>query len=68
MATIYKKVGDNIRKLRKRAGLSQEDVSSKAKIDLTTVNEIEGGLRNPSLKTLHKISNALKADLKELFN
>ncbi len=68
MATIYKKVGNNIRKLRKRAGLSQEDVSSKAKIDLTTVNEIEGGLRNPSLKTLHKISNALKADLKELFN
>jgi transcriptional regulator with XRE-family HTH domain len=58
MATNYKKVGDNIRKLRKRAGLSQEDVSSKAKIDLTTVNEIEGGLRNPSLKTLRKISNA----------
>lgn len=68
MATIYQKVGDNIRKLRKRAGLSQEDISTKAKLDLTTVSEIESGLRNPSLKTLHKISNALKADLKELFN
>lgn len=68
MASIYEKLGDKIRKLRNRAGLSQEELAEKAKIDLTSVSEIESGLRNPSLKTIHKISLALKVSLQELFS
>lgn len=68
MATIYEKVGENIRRLRKRGGLSQEELATRAKLDLTSVSEIESGTRNPSLKTLYKISLALKIPLKELFN
>lgn len=68
MATIYEKIGENIRKLRKRAGFSQEQLATGAKLDLTSVSEIENGTRNPSLKTLYKISLALKVPLKELFN
>lgn len=67
MATIYEKVGENIRRLRKKAGLSQEQLAASAKLDLTSVSEIESGTRNPSLKTLYKISLALKVPLKELF-
>lgn len=66
MATIYKKLGERIRKLRKRAGLSQEELAVKAKLDLTSVSEIESGLRNPSVKTIHKIALVLKIPISNL--
>lgn len=68
MATIYEKVGENVKKLRRKSGLSQEELSIMAKLDLTSISEIESGLRNPSLKTLYKISLALKGDIKDLFD
>ena len=68
MATIYEKVGGNIKSLRKKAKLNQLELAVEAETDLTTVSEIESGLRNPSLKTLHKISLALKRNIKELFD
>ncbi|HWY78758.1 MAG TPA: helix-turn-helix transcriptional regulator [Candidatus Sulfotelmatobacter sp.] len=68
MASIYEKLGNRIKSLRKKADLSQEELAEKAKIDLTSVSEIESGLRNPSLKTIHKIALALKVSLQELFS
>lgn len=68
MATIYDKLGLNIKKLRNKRGLTQEQIAEKAKLDLTSVSEIESGLRNPSVKTLYKISLALKVSLQELFD
>jgi transcriptional regulator with XRE-family HTH domain len=67
MATIYEKLGSRIRQLRKQQHLSQEDLAVKAKLDLTSISEIESGLRNPSLKTLSKIAHALHVSLAELF-
>lgn len=67
MATINKRLGNRIKKLRVKAKLSQEKLASMAKIDLTSVNEIESGNRNPSVKTLYKISLALEVELKSLF-
>lgn len=67
MAAIYQKLGENIRKLRTKAKLSQEGLALKAKLDLTSVSEIESGYRNPSVKTLHKIASALDIPLFELF-
>lgn len=66
MATITQKIGEKIKKLRKKSGLTQEQLAEKAKLDLTTVNEIEAGGRNPSLKTLRKISLALKTKISEI--
>lgn len=68
MATIYEKVGEKIKKLRKKNGLSQEQLATMAKLDLTSISEIESGLRNPSLKTLYKISLALKGNIKDLID
>ena len=68
MATIYEKVGGNIKRLRKKANLNQLELAVEAKTDLTTLSEIESGLRNPSLKTLHKISHKLKGNIKELID
>jgi len=67
MTTITEKVGKKIRELRKHQHLSQEELATKAKLDMTSVSEIESGLRNPSLKTLNKIALALRVPLTELF-
>lgn len=68
MATIYEKVGERIKRLRKNANISQEQLATESKLDLTSISEIESGLRNPSLKTLYKISLALKCNVKDLFD
>jgi transcriptional regulator with XRE-family HTH domain len=34
MASIYEKLGNRIKQLRKKAGLSQEELAEKAKLDL----------------------------------
>jgi transcriptional regulator with XRE-family HTH domain len=67
MTTVYQKLGHTIRALRKSRQLSQEDLAIKAHMDLTSISELESGLRNPSIKTLQKISHALGVPLADLF-
>jgi len=43
MATIYKKLGNNIRKIRKKKGLTQEELAERARIDPKSIIEIEEG-------------------------
>ncbi len=59
MVAIQKKLGEAIRNLRKDNSITQEQLAIKTKMDLTSINEIENGRRNPSLKTITKIANAL---------
>jgi transcriptional regulator with XRE-family HTH domain len=66
MATIYEKLGENVEGFRKKAGLSQEELATKAQLDLTSVSEIESGLRNPSLKTIYKLAKALNVNSGQL--
>jgi len=66
MATIYKKVGENIRKIRKQKGLTQEELAGLARIDPKSVIQIEGGKRNPTLKTIRKIALALRVEPSKL--
>lgn len=62
MGTIYKRVGSNIRKFRKRNGISQERLALKAGVDPKSVVKIEAGERNPTLKTIKKIASVLGVD------
>lgn len=66
MATIYQKVGENIRNIRKQKGLTQEDLAGLARIDPKSIIQIENGKRNPTLKTLRRIALALKKNPSEL--
>lgn len=66
MATIYKKIGEKIRKTRKKQGLTQEKLAELARIDPKSIIEIEGGKRNPTLKTIRKIASSLKIKPSEL--
>lgn len=68
MASVFEKVGKNIEKIRKNRTMTQQDLAEKARIDLTTISELESGIRNPSLKTLSNIASALGISLKTMFD
>lgn len=66
MGTIYGKLGDNIKKARRKIGMSQEELAEKAKIDPKSIVQIEAGKRNPTLKTIKKIASSLSVKLTEI--
>jgi len=68
MATINTRFGERVRKLREKRGMKQSQLAIKAKLDLTTINEVENGNRDPMLKTIWKIANALDVSISELTN
>jgi len=57
----------NIKKLRKKYHLSQEQLAKKADITYSTLIKIESGNnKNPTLETLQKLAKVLKVSLDEL--
>lgn len=60
-------VARNIRRLRVKAGLSQEILAVDAKIDRSYVSRLERGIENPTVALLEKIAVAVDADIGELF-
>ena len=64
---LQTRVIQNIRALRKKAGLSQERLADKADISRQMMNDIEGRRRWLTKKTLVKLANALEVDVHELF-
>jgi len=57
----------NIKKFRKKKGLSQDKLAKLADVTHTTLVKIESGVNdNPTIKTLIKIANALDIKLDDL--
>lgn len=61
-------VGKNVRRLRQKADLTQEQLAFEAQIDLTYVGGIERGKRNPSLLVMTRIARALSVDPRALLD
>lgn len=59
--------GKNLRAARKRRGYSQESFAHAVDLDRTYIGGIERGERNPGLKTIVRIADALEMDVHELF-
>lgn len=59
--------GSRVRYLRLKCGFSQESLADKCGLDRTYIGGIERGERNPSLKNILKISQALSVDIDSLF-
>jgi len=64
---IYRRLGREIIRIRKEKNLSQENLAFKACVDRSCLALIEESKINPTLKTLLKISHALKIKLSDLF-
>jgi transcriptional regulator with XRE-family HTH domain len=65
--TVPKALGRRIRELRKQNGLSQEGLADEAAMHRTYMWGIERGRRNPSLRHLTRIADALGVSLSALF-
>lgn len=57
-----------IKKLRKIKKLSQQDLGNKLGVSGAYIQQIENNKKNPSIKTLNNIANALEVELDILFN
>ncbi|RZJ99669.1 MAG: XRE family transcriptional regulator [Flavobacterium sp.] len=64
---IVKKFGLLIRRLRKEAGLSQEEFAYRAKYHRTYQTFIESGAKTPSIETARKQAEVLNLRLSQLF-
>jgi putative transcriptional regulator len=56
-----------IKELRARHDLTQEELARKVGVRRETINFIESGDYNPSLKLAHQIAKALGSSIDELF-
>ena len=65
--SLTHKLGDKIRTLRKRAGLTQEQLAEDAEISPNFIGYIERGQRAVSIKTLERIAKALNVTPRNLF-
>jgi transcriptional regulator with XRE-family HTH domain len=59
--------GKNVRSLREKKGMTQEDLAHNAGISFTTVNNLENGHLNPTLATIYAIAETLKVTVGQLF-
>lgn len=58
---------NNIRELRKRYGLRQEDIATTLGVTRQTVNAIENKKYNPTLELAMKLAKLLNTTVEELF-
>lgn len=65
---ILKIFGENVRKIRREKGLSQEELAFKANLHRTYIGMIERAEKNITLINIEKIANALEVNIKELIN
>ena len=68
MEQIYSQLGRNVRKRRKALGLTQEQLGGKIGKDPREIREIEAGRRNVTIKTLHKLCQALQVTADQLLS
>lgn len=57
----------NLKRLRKKARLSQEELALRCGLDRTYISGCERGIRNPSIVSVEKIAEALNVPAKEFF-
>jgi len=65
--TSGKTISENIKRLRNKFGLTQDDLAKKADIKYTTPIKVESGtVNNPNVQTMEKIAKALGVLIEDL--
>ncbi len=65
---ILFKLGQSVRYLRLKQGISQEELAFNAGLNLNSVSTFERGINNIKIKNLYKIAQALGVDVEEIIN
>lgn len=61
-------IGNKIREIRKRKGLSQEELAESSKVNLRTIQRIENNENEPRGKTLHSICGVLDINAEDILD
>lgn len=61
-------IGDMVKKLRKKAGLSEADFSAKLNIDLKRLNDIEVGIEEITLEMADKAAGILNCNVTDFLS
>jgi putative transcriptional regulator len=63
----HKKLINNLEQLRKKAGLTQRDLSESAEVSRKSINAIENGIYVPSTVLALKIAKTLGCKVEDIF-
>ena len=64
---IRKRVGRNVRRIRREKNWSQEELSFQSDLHQTYISGIENGARNPTVVVIQKLADALGVPPAKLF-
>ncbi len=67
MGRNHERLRNNLEKLRKSAGLTQQELSESAEVSRKSINAIENGIYVPSTVLALKIAKTLKCNVEDLF-
>lgn len=57
---VVQLLGGNVRRYRKLAGMSQEELALESGLKRSYVSDLERGTRNPTVRALGRLADALK--------
>lgn len=66
--SFLKAFGKNLKNLRKKKGLTQEQLAIDLNIEISQISRIERGVINTSIGNVNAIAKILKIEHKELFD
>ena len=61
-----RKLGDNLKKIRTKKGITQIEISKKLGVNRSFVSNLENGKTNPTLATITKLAQVLGVSTNEL--
>ena len=67
MGRNHQKLNNSLEELRRKAGLTQQELSEKAEVSRKSINAIENGIYVPSTVLALKIAKTLKCKVEDLF-
>ena len=67
MKPLNKKIGEKLKKIRTQKGMSQGDIAKKLGVHRSYISGIERGIRNPTVKNIERLADALGVDVSALF-
>lgn len=67
MSTGRGRLAWNVLRLRREAGLTQEELGARCEIHFTFIGAVERGERNVTIDNVEKIAKSLRVDIGDLF-